>query len=1405
MKFPRLLVKSAVLVAVAMTTVTLGEKNSQAQALEVESTSTVLLSDSSTTAISLRQQSLTHQGVLQAIRPLNHSPSAVVAVISAGTMTAIVLIGGVIIIVGGAIAIAGRVVIGQNEVGIVIKKFTLLPSAPRLPANRQFALKGEAGIQAKTLQHGQYWGYWPWMYDILKVSVIHISHEEIGLVEAKDGESLALGQNFGKVVDCDNFQDERAFFEQGGQKGRQQGILTAGTYRINTKLFNIRKDSLTQISSEEIGLVEAKDGKPLPPERSFGRVTNCQDFQNPKAFFDQGGQAGKQLAILTTGTYQINTELFKIRKVPVIHISPEEIGLVEAKDGETLPSGQTFARVVDCDNFQNVSEFFRKGGQKGKQLAILMNATYRINTDLFKVSKVPVTKIPTGHIGLVEAKDGKSLPPGHTFGKIVDCNDFENGEAFLKNGGQTGKQLGYLRAGTYYINTELFHIHPVPVTNINSEEIGLVEAKDGVPRPPGQNFGKIVKCDKFQNGQTFLENGGQSGKQLAILTAGTYQINTELFNISKVPVTKISQDEIGLVEAKDGKPLQLGQTFGKVVECDNFQDAEAFLKNGGQMGKQLAILKTGTYQINTELFNIRKVPVIHIFPGEIGLVEAKEGATIPRERTLAKVVECDNFQDAEAFLQNGGQKGKQIAILTTGNYYINTDFFTVITVANAVEHGMKPEDLRVYKLDDDHVGIVTTLDGIPLPDGEIAAPILEGHEKFQDGQKFIEAGGYRGLQQEVLTEGEWNLNPWFVKVEQVPQTEIRSDEVGVIVSYVGKNSDLDNQEELNDDNHQSEYFYKLVEPGYRGVERIPLTAGKYPINTRIKRVEKVPTTEIVLKWTNESKPPSNYDANLQALKLRSDDKYIFDVELTQVICIAAKNAPKMICRIGSQEVEESNSPIKNSSGTAQKYAQKYAAIKNLVTRVLASVVSSHFQDSALKYKALEFADSHSERQKEAGIYIKNALNNYGVESRGTFITEIDLPKHLEESIQKLTEEELKRGVSQQEQLTEIENRKLVEEQEKTKTQAQKIAGERNIEIAKLAAEEHLTRAKAQADAEQLTIETLGKRLDIETEQKERLAQIEINAFSQRIKDISPELYAQIEESKSWAEALGKLKITYPQYFSVGGDSSSGGMDALSQLTNIEMFKLLREGLGGQQGARQLPASQAPEQIGGASIEQESLPAQATELRCPVVLILDTSSELSSECLNELIKGIATFRRDIEQDNTASRCIEVAVISTGGSAQVIQDFTTVNKFSTPSLITSGTTAMGQGIELALNKVENRQSIGENQGIQFYRPWIFLITASTPTDSWQNAARRISQAVENHKLNFFVVGIQGVDMNILSQITHRSTPPFMLDGWKFQELFHWLADALKKVSLSEVGGNVRFSPISSWASTDGVFRQ
>lgn len=204
-----------------------------------------------------------------------------------------------------------------------------------------------------------------------------------------------------------------------------------------------------------------------------------------------------------------------------------------------------------------------------------------------------------------------------------------------------------------------------------------------------------------------------------------------------------------------------------------------------------------------------------------------------------------------------------------------------------------------------------------------------------------------------------------------------------------------------------------------------------------------------------------------------------------------------------------------------------------------------------------------------------------------------------------------------------------------------------------------------------------------------------------------------------------------------------------------------------------------------------------EPRCPVVLLLDTSGSMSGDPITQLNSGIETFKREVQQDATASLRVEVEIITFNSSVDIIQEFVTIDGFLPPKLKVSGETKMGQGIELALNELEKRKSIYRSEGIQYYRPWIFLITDGSPTDMWEQASHRIKQAVTDGKLCFFLIGVKGANMDILRQIAHPSTPPVMLTGVKFQELFRWLSNSMKRVSSNKVGQQVELPPIDEWA--------
>ncbi|WP_094674836.1 SPFH domain-containing protein [Hydrocoleum sp. CS-953] len=864
-----------------------------------------------------------------------------------------------------------------------------------------------------------------------------------------------------------------------------------------------------------------------------------------------------------------------------------------------------------------------------------------------------------------------------------------------------------------------------------------------------------------------------------------------IYDIKTAEVTTINQDQIGLVEAKYGKSLEKGENFGRKVDCDNFQDAQTFLEEGGQAGKQLVHLEAGKYYINTEIFNVRKVPIISIRPGEIGLVIANYGVSKPVEQIFGKVVECNDFQDAEAFLNSGGQRGKQLAILRAGKYKINTDLFTVITTDNSHEHKEHSDNLKVRKIDKDKIGIVTTMTGKTLPKDEIAGREIDGHNNYQDGQKFLDLGGERGLQEEVLKEGEWNLNPWFVKVEQVPVTKIEQEEVGVVISSVGKKYD-------RHDDEQSSSQYQLVDPGYKGVENKPLTANTYPINTRIKEVKRVPTTHIILNWSDEKKNRFNYDYKLKTIKLISLDGYEISVEFTQIIRIAPENAPKMICLVGAEGEEDKKSYTDDKSGQT---VVKYPAIRNLVSRVLAKEVSSYFRQAATGKTAIEFQEGRVSCQREAEIYINDRLAEIGVEGCGTVIDEVNLPEELDKYRQRLEKQKQEKEEAQ----AKVEAEKKLQELVKAEKDREEIESVRDAEIRSKVSQMD---AYAKSQKEQLDLETYQKELDIRAAQEETMSRIELDALRAKVRALSPEIYAQIETQRKWADALTQAKITLPQIMVTGGNNNGSG-DSASNLLNllqIEHLTGLASHLQLNQGTS-TPLLSKPETKNSLppNQEQKSLPANSAELKIPVVFVVDTSTSMSGERIDSLNAGIAAFKKEFEPSTKISQSVQLAIITSNSNRREIQDFVNMDEFAPSPLKAEGKTMIGKGINLALREIENYQNNYQSNNIQHsQKPWLFYILGIPPTDTnwqtidkdWQKSTQRAKEAAEANKLNFFLVGVEGVDIINLREIASLQTPRKSLNS--FPELFHWIAENLKKVSTSEK----RSSAISILPITESV---
>ncbi len=432
-------------------------------------------------------------------------------------------------------------------------------------------------------------------------------------------------------------------------------------------------------------------------------------------------------------------------------------------------------------------------------------------------------------------------------------------------------------------------------------------------------------------------------------------------------------------------------------------------------------------------YSVKKESVTVIPQGEIALIVAADGASIPPERILGKIIPCDNYQDARKFLKGGGEKGRQLGILTAGTYRINTALFTIITAANANQHGMKPEYLKVCRIAPDKVGIITTFDGVPIDEGEIAGAIIPGHDNFQNAPKFINGGGRRGLQEQVLLSGSWNLNPWFVSIEQVEMTEIPIGYVGVVISYVGK---------AQEDVSGAAFTHgNLVNPGHKGVWISPLYPGKHPLNTRILKVELVPTTNIVLNWSGRTERHS-YDSKLSSLTVRSTDGFAFDLEVSQIIHVGALDAPKVISRVGSMQ--------------------------NLVDHVLEPTIGNYFRNSAQDYTVLDFLTARSERQAEAADYIKQALRAYDVQAIDTLIGDILPPAQLmqTQTDRKIAEEQ--RKTYEVQQMAQTQRQQLVRETAIADIQQDLVKSEQGVKIAELKSNARIKEAAGEAEAIRVT-------------------------------------------------------------------------------------------------------------------------------------------------------------------------------------------------------------------------------------------------------------------------------------------------------------------------------------------------
>jgi uncharacterized membrane protein YqiK len=553
---------------------------------------------------------------------------------------------------------------------------------------------------------------------------------------------------------------------------------------------------------------------------------------------------------------------------------------------------------------------------------------------------------------------------------------------------------------------------------------------------------------------------GEAGYQSALLRGGVHiGLWRWQYCVHKVRLVTIAQGKIGYVYARDGEPLTSGQTLGRIVPCNNFQDARRFLAGDGspnavrgQRGRQRAILREGVYAINLAVFVVITESKVHALRGL-------------QDRQEAEIV----GQWREELLAIHGFDPVVVGAPMNVPDPINSEFV---------------EDV-------DSIGIVTIHDGPSLAPGEIIAPAVgtdsadaNYHNNYQDAEAFLQAGGRRGRQYLPLTDGTYFINRWFASVEMIPKTVVPIGYVGVVVSYYGR---------VGEDLSGTAFRHgERVAEGQRGVWERPLGPGKYPFNTFAGAIILVPTTNFVLHWITGKSESHRYDESLKSIDLVTKDAYEPLLPLSVVVHIDYQRAPSVIQRFGD--------------------------VKKLITQTLDPMLSAFFRDVAHRKTMLELLHERDQIQGEAREALRKKFRDFDIECVDVLIGKPD-PQKGDVKIETLLEQLRQRQLSV-EQIETYERQRaaavklqiLNEAQAQANMQTELTNARVQVQIAESHGEADLARARKQAEQTVVSAEADARQRELSGRgEAQKIAQVGMSEVAVLLRRIAsfrdPKLYA----------------------------------------------------------------------------------------------------------------------------------------------------------------------------------------------------------------------------------------------------------------------------------------------------------